>query len=114
MSGPLEGVKVLDLSRILAGPYCTMMLGDMGAEIIKIEQPGSGDDTRTWGPPWVGTESAYYLSINRNKRTITFAGTGGKTRTFVAGPNINLDQLEVGDDVALEITRAVAVDIKPA
>lgn len=69
--GPLHGVRVLDLSRILAGPYCTMILGDLGADVIKVEQPGKGDDTRTWGPPWHGTESAYYLSVNRNKRGIT-------------------------------------------
>ena len=71
MPGALQGVRVLDLSRILAGPFCTMMLGDMGAEVVKIEQPGSGDDTRTWGPPYVGSESAYYLAINRNKRSVT-------------------------------------------
>src|SRR5262249_23501581 len=69
--GALDGIRVLDLSRILAGPYCTMVLGDLGAEVIKVEQPGKGDDTRTWGPPWHGTESAYYLSVNRNKRGIT-------------------------------------------
>jgi formyl-CoA transferase len=69
--GPLTGIRVLDLSRILAGPYCTMILGDLGADVIKVEQPGTGDDTRTWGPPWHGTESAYYLSVNRNKRGIT-------------------------------------------
>jgi formyl-CoA transferase len=68
---PLEGIRVLDLSRILAGPYCTMMLGDMGAEVIKVERPGSGDDTRTWGPPFSGGESAYYLCCNRNKKSIT-------------------------------------------
>jgi len=67
----LEGVRVLDLSRILAGPFCTMMLGDLGAEIIKLERPGSGDDTRTWGPPFSGGESAYYLCCNRNKRSMT-------------------------------------------
>jgi len=67
----LEGLRVLDLSRILAGPYCTMLLGDLGAEVIKVERPGSGDDTRTWGPPFSGGESAYYLCCNRNKRSIT-------------------------------------------
>ncbi len=69
--GPLAGIRVLDLSRVLAGPYCTMVLGDLGAEVIKVERPGSGDDTRAWGPPWAGTESAYYLSTNRNKKSIT-------------------------------------------
>uniref|UniRef100_A0A8C9GLJ7 Succinyl-CoA:glutarate-CoA transferase n=1 Tax=Piliocolobus tephrosceles TaxID=591936 RepID=A0A8C9GLJ7_9PRIM len=67
---PLEGVKILDLTRILAGPFATMNLGDLGAEVIKVERPGVGDDTRTWGPPFVGTESTYYLSVNRNKKSI--------------------------------------------
>src|SRR6185437_9679580 len=71
LQGSLAGVRVLDLSRVLAGPYCSMMLGDLGAEIIKVEQPGVGDETRRWGPPYAadGT-SAYYLSVNRNKRGI--------------------------------------------
>jgi len=67
---PLSGYRVLDLSRILAGPYCTMILGDQGAEVIKIERPGTGDDTRTWGPPFAGGESAYYLCCNRNKKSV--------------------------------------------
>ena len=67
---PLKGYRVLDLSRILAGPYCTMILGDQGAEVIKVERPGTGDDTRTWGPPFAGGESAYYLCCNRNKKSI--------------------------------------------
>ena len=67
----LSGVKVLDLTRALAGPYCTLMLGDYGADVIKIEIPGRGDDTRQWGPPFVNGESAYFLSINRNKRSLT-------------------------------------------
>ena len=68
---PLEGLTVLDLTRVLSGPYCTMMLGDMGARVIKIEQPRKGDDTRAWGPPFVEGESAYFLSINRNKESVT-------------------------------------------
>jgi formyl-CoA transferase len=67
---PLTGYRILDLSRILAGPYCTMILGDQGAEVIKVERPGTGDDTRTWGPPFAGGESAYYLCCNRNKKSI--------------------------------------------
>jgi crotonobetainyl-CoA:carnitine CoA-transferase CaiB-like acyl-CoA transferase len=70
-SGALEGVRVLDLTRILAGPLCAMMLGDMGADVIKVEPPGAGDDTRTWGPPFVGSEAAYFLALNRNKRSLT-------------------------------------------
>jgi len=70
MAGALEGLKVVDLSRVLAGPVCTMMLGDLGADVIKVERPGSGDETRAWGPPYAETESAYYLCANRNKRSI--------------------------------------------
>ncbi|XP_072108279.1 succinate--hydroxymethylglutarate CoA-transferase isoform X5 [Mobula birostris] len=66
----LEGIKVLDLTRVLAGPFATMILGDLGAEIIKVERPGAGDETRAWGPPFVGTESIYFLSVNRNKKSI--------------------------------------------
>jgi formyl-CoA transferase len=71
MAGALDGIRVLDLSRILAGPYCTMTLGDLGAEVIKVELPGTGDDTRAWGPPFAGSESAYFLAVNRNKKGIT-------------------------------------------
>ena len=69
--GPLDGVRVLDLTRVLAGPYCTMFLGDLGAEVVKVEQPGVGDDTRGWGPPFAGGESAYFLCVNRNKKSVT-------------------------------------------
>ena len=70
-TGPLAGIRVLDLTRVLAGPLCTMTLGDMGADVVKVEQPGHGDDTRAWGPPFVGPLSAYYLAVNRNKRSLT-------------------------------------------
>ncbi|HEX9922886.1 MAG TPA: CoA transferase [Anaerolineae bacterium] len=71
MTDVLENIRVIDLTQALAGPYCTMLLGDMGADVIKIEQPGSGDQSRGWGPPFVDGESTYFLSINRNKRSLT-------------------------------------------
>lgn len=70
-NGALAGIRVLDLTRVLAGPYCTQFLGDLGAEVVKVEQPGVGDDTRGWGPPFAGGESAYFLCTNRNKKSIT-------------------------------------------
>src|SRR4029450_10912227 len=70
MPGPLDGIRVLDLTRALAGPYCTLLLGDMGADVIKIELPGTGDETRQWGPPFVEGESSYFMSVNRNKRSV--------------------------------------------
>ena len=70
-NGALHGIRVLDLTRVLAGPYCTMFLGDLGAEVVKVEQPGVGDDTRGWGPPFAGGESAYVLCTNRNKKSLT-------------------------------------------
>jgi crotonobetainyl-CoA:carnitine CoA-transferase CaiB-like acyl-CoA transferase len=78
--GPLAGLTVLDLTRVLSGPYCTMLLADMGARVIKIEQPGRGDETRAWGPPFVAGESAYFLSINRNKESVAldFKQPGGR------------------------------------
>ena len=85
--GPLRGINVLDLSRVLAGPYATMILGDLGAEVIKVEQPGSGDDTRQWGPPFMaspnGAESTYFLSANRNKRSITIDLKDPAEREFI-------------------------------
>ncbi|HEY7425581.1 MAG TPA: CaiB/BaiF CoA-transferase family protein [Gemmataceae bacterium] len=69
--GPLTGIRVLDASRVLAGPFCGQMLGDLGAEVLKVERPGGGDETRAWGPPFAGAFSAYFLSCNRNKRGLT-------------------------------------------
>ena len=68
---PLSGITVIDLTRVMAGPYCTMILGDLGARVIKIERPGRGDDTRAWGPPFFDGESAYFLSVNRNKESLS-------------------------------------------
>jgi len=95
LSSPLEGHRILDLSRVLAGPYCTMMLGDLGAEVIKVERPGAGDDTRAWGPPFVGGESAYYLCANRNKKSITVNLKSEKGREIIR-------QLAKSSDVLIE------------
>ncbi len=70
MTGALDGVVIADFSRVLAGPYATMLLADLGAEVVKVERPGSGDDTRSWGPPWHGDQSTYFESVNRNKRSV--------------------------------------------
>lgn len=93
---PLAGVRVLDLSRVLAGPLCTMMLGDLGADVIKVERPGSGDDTRAWGPPFDDRgESAYYLSTNRNKLGIAADLYSDRDRDFVL-------ELMHGADIVVE------------
>jgi len=103
MAGALDGIRVLDLSRVLAGPYCTMQLGDMGAEIIKIEQPGSGDDTRRWGPPWAGGESAYYLCANRNKKSVTLNFKDERARDI-------LRELARQSDIVVENFKVGALD----
>src|SRR3972149_5534189 len=85
VTAPLAGIRVLDLSRVLAGPYCTMILGDLGAEVIKVERPGEGDDTRHWGPPFASGESAYYLCANRNKKSVTVDMKTGKGKALLRG-----------------------------
>ena len=79
----LSGVRVLDLSRILTGPFCSMILADLGAEVIKVENPEGGDDTRSWGPPFLGGESAYFLCVNRNKKSMTLNLTNEKGRQIL-------------------------------
>src|SRR6202035_3658036 len=99
-NGALAGVRVVDLTRILAGPLCAMMLGDMGADIVKVEPPGSGDDTRTWGPPFVAGEAAYFLGANRNKRSLTLnlSGPAGQAvlRKLVARADVLIDNFKLG------------------
>jgi crotonobetainyl-CoA:carnitine CoA-transferase CaiB-like acyl-CoA transferase len=98
--GPLDGVLVLDLSRVLSGPYCSMMLADMGARVIKIEHPARGDDTRHWGPPFREGESAYFLSVNRNKESVAvdFAKPEGLAlvRRLVARADVFIENFRPG------------------
>jgi len=103
VSGPLSGYTILDLTRVLSGPYCTMILADLGARVIKVEHPGRGDDTRHWGPPFVGTESAYFLSINRNKESVTLDFKDPAGREI-------LDQLAARADVFVENFRPGSLD----
>src|SRR6201982_4213381 len=84
-SGALAGTRVVYLTRILAGPFCAMMLGDMGADIVKVEPPGSGDDTRGWGPPFAAGEAAYFLGVNRNKRSVTINLAAAAGQNILAG-----------------------------
>ena len=100
MDKPLSGLKVIDLSRFIAGPYCTMKLGDMGAEVIKVETPGKGDDSRELGPPFLEGESAYYLSFNRNKKSITLNMREEKAkeilRQLIADADILVENFRIG------------------
>jgi succinate---hydroxymethylglutarate CoA-transferase len=98
--GPLAGIRVIDLTRILAGPLCAMMLGDMGADVIKVEPPDKGDDTRDWGPPFVGAEAAYFLGVNRNKRSLTLnmaVSAGQKIlAALIAKADVLIDNFRLG------------------
>jgi crotonobetainyl-CoA:carnitine CoA-transferase CaiB-like acyl-CoA transferase len=99
---PLRGIRVLDLTRVLAGPYCAMLLGDMGAEVIKVEEPGKGDDTRGW-PPFAGGESTYFMSVNRNKKSVTLNLKAPEGRNILKG-------LVKKSDVLLENFRTGTMD----
>ena len=125
VKGPLEGLLVLDISRVLSGPYAAMLLGDMGARVIKVERPGSGDDTRAWGPPFAGPEdareSAYFLSANRNKESIVldFTDSGDMAllealikRADVLIENFRLgvlDRLGLGHEEMLKINPGLVI-----
>ncbi len=100
---PLAGLRVLDLSRVLAGPLCTMILGDLGADVVKVERPGEGDDTRHWGPPFAGGDAAYFLSLNRNKRSIAIDLTTTEGAELVR-------RLASGSDVLIENFRPGSMD----
>lgn len=125
MSTPLDGIRVIDLTRALAGPYATQMLADAGADVIKVERPGTGDDSRTWGPPFVGEgderESAYFLSINRGKRSVTLDMKHPeeleKLRALIAGADVLvenfrpgvMDRLGLGEEALEELNPRLVV-----
>jgi crotonobetainyl-CoA:carnitine CoA-transferase CaiB-like acyl-CoA transferase len=98
--GPMAGTRVVDLTRILAGPLCAMMLGDMGADVIKVEPPGTGDDTRGWGPPFANGEAAYFLGVNRNKRSLTLNLAEAAGQKILAGlvtkADVLIDNFKLG------------------
>lgn len=107
---PLRGVRVADFSRVVAGPYCSMLLADLGAEVIKVERPHSGDETRAWGPPYLGSESAYYLSLNRNKRSLCLDLKDSEERRLayrlIARSQVMLHNFKPGDADKLQLDYA--------
>lgn len=114
---PLDGVRVLDLSRVVSGPFCSMMLGDMGADIIKVEHPESGDDTRAFGPPFVGGEAAYFLSVNRGKRSVALdlkhAAVAPVLEALIAKSDVLLENFRPGAADRLGLGYEVAAAINP-
>jgi crotonobetainyl-CoA:carnitine CoA-transferase CaiB-like acyl-CoA transferase len=118
MAGPLTGTRVVDLTRALAGPYCSLLLGDMGADVIKIELPGSGDETRQWGPPFIEGESSYFMSVNRNKRSVTLnlkspSGIDALKR-LVASADVLVENFRPGTMDRLGLSYAQARALKPS
>jgi crotonobetainyl-CoA:carnitine CoA-transferase CaiB-like acyl-CoA transferase len=114
---PLDGLRVLDLSRVLAGPYCTMVLADLGADVIKVERPGVGDETRGWGPPYTGGESAYYLSVNRGKRScaIDLASDEGRRLALelCARADVVIENFKTGTAERMGLDRASVAERNP-
>jgi len=117
MPGPLDRIVVLDLTRALAGPYCTLMLADMGADVIKIEAPGGGDETRRWGPPFQAGESSYFMSVNRNKRSLTLdlkAPRGQEVlRRLVQRSDVLVENFRPGTMARLGMTYEQAAALRP-
>ncbi len=113
---PLAGKRVLDLSRVLAGPWCTMILADLGAEVIKVEHPQGGDDTRAWGPPWADGESAYYLCANRTKKSVAIdlASAAGQAavRALAAQSDVVVENFKLGglDKYGLDYASLAAIN----
>jgi glutaryl-CoA transferase len=118
MAGPLSGTRVVDLTRALAGPYCTLLLGDMGADVTKIELPGSGDETRQWGPPFVAGESSYFMSVNRNKRSVTLDLKSSEglevLRRLVRSADVLVENFRPGAMDRLGLAYDAAHDLNPS
>jgi len=120
--GTLSGLRVLDFSRVLAGPFCTMLLADLGADVIKVEHPARGDDTRAWGPPWLGegddAQSAYFLSVNRNKRSLTLdiKTPGGQdlARRLAAKSHVVVENFKAGQMASFGLSYDDLRAINPA
>ncbi len=114
---PLDGLRVLDLSRVLAGPYCTMVLADLGADVVKIERPGVGDETRGWGPPYAGGEAAYYLSVNRSKRScaIDLSTDEGRRLAFelCCGADVVIENFKLGTTERMGLDRESVAQRNP-
>jgi crotonobetainyl-CoA:carnitine CoA-transferase CaiB-like acyl-CoA transferase len=114
---PLAGIVVLDFSRVLSGPYCTMQLADLGARVIKIEQPGRGDDTRAWGPPFIQEESAYFLSINRNKESLALdlkhEAAPAIVRALLARADVVVENFRPGTMARLGLDAATVTKSQP-
>jgi len=117
MSAPLDNIRILDMSRVLAGPWAGQLLGDYGADVIKIERPAAGDDTREWGPPWLDGESAYYLSTNRNKRSVTvnIAVAAGQSiiKDLVQHVDVLLENFKVGTMARFGLGPDELLDLDP-
>jgi crotonobetainyl-CoA:carnitine CoA-transferase CaiB-like acyl-CoA transferase len=114
---PLDGLRVLDLSRVLAGPYATLVLADLGADVVKIERPGLGDETRLWGPPYAGGESAYYLSVNRGKRScaidLSTEEGRGLALELCAGADVVIENFKTGTAERMGLDRASVAKRNP-
>ena len=115
--GPLSGITVLDFTRVLSGPYCTMALADLGARVIKLEHPVRGDDTRRWGPPFLGDESAYFLSVNRNKESVAidFKSPGGRevVKRLIAKADVLVENFRPGTLDGLGLDAATVRAARP-
>ncbi len=118
LAAPLDKIRVLDLSRILAGPWAAQLLADYGADVVKVERPGSGDDTRGWGPPWIGDDAAYFHAANRNKRSITVDLTKAPgqaiIRKLAAASDVLIENFRAGSLARYELDAASLARLNPA